>query len=207
LAWADTVAPRPKTGEQALRELMAGNRRFVRGRVENPRRAGVRRAAVAEKQKPFAVILGCSDSRVPPEIIFDVGIGDLFPVRVAGNTASTSVVVGSIQYGVLELGSLLIMVLGHEHCGAVKAAIEVVTEGATLPGDLPDVVQPIVPAVEQVADVPEELMLDAAVEANVRNAVQALEQDPTLDGLDDTPKLKIVGAEYNLTSGKVELLT
>jgi carbonic anhydrase len=144
---------------------------------------------------------------VPPEIIFDVGIGEVFPVRVAGNTASNPVIVGSVQYGALELGSVLIMVLGHDHCGAVKAAIEVATKGTSLPGDLPDVVEPIIPAVEQVRGEPEGAMLDAAVEANVRLAVQTLEQDSTLANLVNGQKLKIVGAEYDLKSGKVEILT
>jgi carbonic anhydrase len=201
-----TGDPRPTTGDEALAELLRGNRRYVRGRVENPRRDSVRRVQQAEGQRPYAIILGCADSRVPPEVVFDEGIGDLFVVRVAGNTAADPLVVGSIQYSVLTFESVLLMVLGHDQCGAVKSAIEVVTKGTELPGDLPDVVAPIVPAVESVRGVPEDELLDAAIDANIKMTTQALEQDSVLAESVSAGNLKIVGAEYTLKSGKVRVL-
>jgi carbonic anhydrase len=129
-AFADTPeAPFPKTPDEALKRLLAGNKRFVEGHPQNPRRDSVRRIKTAEGQKPFAIILTCSDSRLSPEVIFDKGLGDLFVVRVAGNTGSDPVLVGSMEYSVLTFGSVLLMVLGHTECGAVEAAVDVVTKG------------------------------------------------------------------------------
>lgn len=196
----------PTSAQAALRRLQAGNQRFVTGRAKAPARTTARRAELAEGQAPFAIVLGCSDSRVPPEIVFDQGLGDLFLVRVAGNTAADPLVVGSIQYSAAKLGSILVMVLGHDDCGAVKATIDVVTKGATLPGQLPSVTQPIVAAVEAVRAEPTDKVLDAAIRENVRRAVAQLGADPLLADLVAKNKLVIVGAEYQLHSGRVELL-
>jgi carbonic anhydrase len=196
----------PTDAPAALRRLQAGNQRFVTGKAKAPTRTNARRAELAEGQAPFAVILGCSDSRVPPEIVFDQGLGDIFLVRIAGNTAADPVVVGSIQYSAAKLGSLLVMVLGHDDCGAVKAAIDVVTNGATLPGQLPSVTQPILPAVQAVRSEPADKILDAATRQNVRQAVAQLGADPLLADLVAKQKLMIVGAEYQLHTGRVELL-
>jgi len=200
----------PTTGADALHELIAGNERFVQGRLLHPRQSGQRRAELAEKQEPFAVVLGCADSRVPPEVLFDQGLGDLFAVRVAGNTAAEPVVLGSIEYAAEHLGSVLVMVLGHESCGAVKAAIAAVTEGADEPGSIGDVVAPIVPVVKGVSDEAPDLsaedLLSRSIRANVERNVEELKRVPLLSHLIEDGKLKIVGAEYEFHSGRVALV-
>jgi carbonic anhydrase len=196
-----------KNGDDAVRRLQAGNERFVQGRLLHPGRDDVRRAEQAEGQTPFAVVLGCADSRVPPEIVFDEGIGDLFPVRVAGNTAVDDIVLGSIEYSAVVLKSVLIVVLGHEECGAVKAAIDLVTKGKTPPGHIAGVVQPIVPAVEAVRNQPASELLNAATRENILHQVELLKSsEPLLAGLVKSGTLKVVGAEYALHSGRVDLV-
>jgi carbonic anhydrase len=186
---------------------MEGNARFVRNETQNPRRDTVRRAEQAEGQTPFAIIVGCSDSRVPPEVVFDQGIGDLFLVRVAGNTAAAPVVVGSIEFAVTNFGCPLLMVLAHEDCGAVKAAIDIVTKGVALPGRLPTVVEPIRGAVAQVASEPADTILEAAIRQNARDtATQLRMTDSLLTDRVATGNLKVVAAEYLLHSGTVKLL-
>jgi carbonic anhydrase len=157
----------------------------------------------AEGQKPYAIILTCSDSRVAPEVIFDEGLGDLFIVRVAGNTGSDPILIGSMDYSVLTFGSVLLMVLGHTECGAVKSTVHVVTKGATVPGELDAVVQPIEPAVQAVQSQPADQILDAAIRENVKLTQQGLGQTPTFADAVQSGKLKIVGYEYQLKTGKV----
>jgi carbonic anhydrase len=210
LSWSASAfaasTPVPKTGDAALARLLAGNKRFVKNKLEHPRRDTARLAKVAEKQKPFAMILGCADSRVSPEIVFDEGIGDLFPVRVAGNTAAAPVVVGSLEYAAANLGSILLMVLGHSGCGAVQAAVDVVTKGAALPGEIGDVVAPILPAVRNVQGRPADQLVEAAIQENVRLQMQALSQNSILGQAVSAGKLTIVGAEFELETGKVTLV-
>jgi carbonic anhydrase len=196
----------PTTAAAALRRLQAGNQRFVSGKAMGPGRYNARRAELAEGQAPFAIVLGCSDSRVPPEIVFDQGLGDLFLVRVAGNTAADPIVIGSIEYAATILGSILLMVLGHDDCGAVKAAVDVATKGKSLPGDLNSVAQPILPAVEAVRSEPADAIVDAAIQENVRKTVAGLGAVPLLADLVAKNKLMIVGAEYRLKSGRVDLI-
>jgi carbonic anhydrase len=203
---AVTTAP-VTTGDQAVSRLLAGNERFVKGRLVHPDRDNVRRAEQAEHQTPFAVVLGCADSRVPPEIIFDEGIGDLFPVRVAGNTATDDIVLGSIEYAAAVLKSVLVVVLGHAECGAVKATVDLVIKGTAAPGQIGSVLQPIVPAVEAVRSQPPVELVDAAIKENVRRQVAHLKSSqPVLAGLVESGTLKVVGAEYALTTGKVEIV-
>lgn len=206
---ASTTTTTPVTnGDQALQRLMAGNQRFVQGAEVNQGRDTVRRAAVAEHQTPFAIILGCADSRVTPEVLFDEGIGDLFLVRVAGNTASEASLVGSIEYGAAVLGSVLLMVLGHENCGAVKAAVEQVQKGTQQPGHIDAFINPIVPAVQAVQGQPANQLVNAAIQQNVRLQVQQLSAStPLLAPLVSSGKLKVVGAEYMLASGQVQLVS
>jgi len=196
-------APSPKNGDEALARLLAGNKRFVQGKTQSPRRDSVRRTEVAQGQKPFAIILTCSDSRLAPEVVFDEGLGDLFVVRVAGNTAPDPILIGSIEYSALTFGSILLMVLGHERCGAVEAAIDVVTKGFVPPGEIAAATAPIVPAVQAVQGQPADQLLDAAIQENVRQTVQTLGQVPTLAELVEGGKLKIVGYEYHLHTGEV----
>jgi carbonic anhydrase len=193
--------------DQALNRLREGNKRFVNGKLAHPRRDDARRAELVESQSPFAVVVGCSDSRVPPEIVFDEGIGDLFLVRVAGNTAIDPVLLGSVEYSVAVLGSVLIFVLGHEQCGAVKATLDLVKKGKWPPGHIPSVLDPIVPAVEKVKDQPDDRVLEAAIQQNVRHTVDALRvSTPILSDLVNQGKVKVIGGEYRLRSGQVEIV-
>ncbi len=152
-------------GDEALKKLIGGNKFYVAGKSRHPHQTIERRTELAKGQNPFAVILGCSDSRVPPEILFDQGLGDLFVVRVAGNVVDNAVQ-GSIEYAVEELGVPLIMVLGHERCGAVKAAVDVVEKGGELPGQIETIIDKIKPAVEKVKGKPGDL-LENAINENV----------------------------------------
>jgi carbonic anhydrase len=176
--------------------------------VSSPRRSPRDFAALAEGQRPEAVIIGCSDSRVPPEILFDQGVGDLFVVRVAGNVVSGAgaVVKGSIEYAVAELQVPLIMVLGHSNCGAVKAAVTHIDEHDPLPGAINDLVGLIKPAVERVQTRPGD-KLDNAIRANVALGVERLKSmAPILATAESEGRLKIVGATYELRTGRVSLV-
>jgi len=186
---------------EAMVRLLEGNLRYVTEQVASADRGGVRRTEVAKGQHPFAAIVSCADSRVPPEIIFDQGLGDLFVVRIAGNLA-TDEAIGSIEYAVEHLGVRLVVVLGHEKCGAVKAALD----GGHAPGRIEDLVEAIAPAVERSrtrAGDP----LDNAVRANVRMVVDRLVfAEPILAEKAREGAIKIIGARYDLDSGTVETL-
>jgi carbonic anhydrase len=202
---------RPATPEAALEQLVAGNERYIRGKGIHKVDESVRRVAVAEEQKPYAAILGCADSRVPPEVIFDQGLGDLFVVRIAGNTAQDPLVVGSVEYAAEHLGSILLMVLGHQSCGAVKAAVATATEGEHQEGEIQSFVDPIVPVVKKTKrknpGASKHALTEQSIQANVKHSVDELSHSgPLLEHLVEKGKLKIVGGEYNLKSGKVEVL-
>lgn len=191
------------TPDQALQLLKEGNRNFL---TDSAYRAGEnrdRRIEIARGQTPFAVLVSCSDSRVPPELLFGRGLGELFIVRNAGNTVDTAAQ-GSIEYAVAELGVPLVVVMGHERCGAVAAAVSVVRDNAKFAGSIGRMVEPIIPAVLAVRDQPGDL-LDNAVRANVRRIVQRLrESQPLLVDPLKAGKLKIVGARYDLDDGVVD---
>jgi carbonic anhydrase len=189
------------TPDAALRKLMAGNQRFVEHHPKYPSQSAVRLQEVALAQHPFATILSCADSRVPAEIVFDRGIGDIFDVRIAGNIA-TPEAVGSIEYAVLLLGSPLLMVLGHERCGAVTAAVQ----NQPLPGEISTFVEPILPAVKRVKDLPGD-PVDNAVDANVYDQIERLKRSSLLSERVRSGKLKIVGGRYDLDTGRVKILT
>jgi carbonic anhydrase len=195
----------PKSPDEALARLVEGNERFRDGTARKPRQGTVRRMQIVEEQQPFAAVLACADSRVAPEVVFDQGLGDLFVVRVAGNTAADRVVIGSLEFAVEVLGAVLVMVLGHSDCGAVKGAIDVSSSGQDLPGDIDAVVGPIVPTVEALHDVAPEDLLDVAIVANVRAVLAELAAIPILAGRVAEGSLKIVGGEYDLATGAVDL--
>ncbi len=200
VAFAQTVSP-----DAALQRLTDGNTRFVGGDSRHPNLTAERRTEVAKGQTPFATILTCSDSRVPAEAIFDQGLGDLFLVRVAGNVAKTDEI-GSIEYGTGHLGTQLLVVMGHSSCGAVKAVVE----GAEVHGNIPQLVDTIVPAVEKAKaanpGVPGAQLLAKAVEANVWQSIDNIfENSATIRDLVKAGKLKVVGAVYDLASGQVEV--
>jgi len=186
---------------EALQKLVDGNRRFVAGEtVCEPMEVQAHRAALVEGQKPFAVILSCSDSRTPTELVFDQGLGALFVVRVAGNIVASSQI-GSIEYAVEYLGAHLVVVMGHTFCGAVAAAIAQIKEGMEIASPhLRTLVDQIRPVVD--ADSPA-----SAVRANVRHSVRVLQSDSAVLAVEVAKgKLQIVGAEYCLETGKVSFL-
>lgn len=203
-ATAAKAAPRTSlSADQALERLIKGNDAFLADR-ESPAPLGrKRRLEIAQTQTPFAVLVSCSDSRVPPEALFGQGLGDLFIVRVAGNTVSAEGL-GSIEYAVAELGVPLIVVMGHERCGAVAAAVSIVRDGASFPGAIGEMVGPILPAAIRARD-EEGDWVDNAVRRNVVDVVERLKisgkllEDPIAAG-----RLKIVGARYDLDDGKVD---
>lgn len=197
------------TPAQALDRLKKGNLDFLADKPSvKTSRDSARRLELARSQVPFAVLVGCSDSRVSPELLFDTGLGELFIVRNAGNTIDT-VALGSIQYGVQVLGAPLIIVLGHERCGAVEAAVSVVEKNTTYPGSIGHMVEPIIPAVlkaKSAGSLKGEDLLDAAVRENVRRVVDRLRNsEPALIEPVRTGKLMVVGARYDLDDGKVDI--
>ena len=195
-----SVAP-----EEALARLMSGNARYVEGYVAHPHADKPRRIEVADSQRPFATILACADSRVAPELIFDQGLGDLFVIRVAGNVVDDAVL-ASIEYSVIHLGSTLIMALGHERCGAVKATIEALA-GRGSPEDVGTRIGAlaalITPAVRSVPAGSADL-LDAAVSLNAANAAaEIFAGSRPLRTRVLAGQLKIVAARYDLDDGRV----
>ena len=199
-AGALTAQSKRLTADEALKDLLDGNKRFVAGKTLNPRRSPDDFSKLAPAQAPEAVIVGCADSRVPPEILFDQGVGDLFVIRVAGNVVSGAgpTVKGSISYGVVALGAPLVVVLGHSHCGAVKAALE--TKELALPDSIKDLVGMVNAGGEK--------DLDRAIVANVRAGVEKLKSiEPALAKYIETKRIKVVGAVYDLASGKVTVVT
>lgn len=185
------------TPDAAIDELLQGNKRFSSQKMNQPNRSSFRLREIASGQKPFAAILGCADSRVPSEIIFDQGLGDLFVVRVAGNVA-TPEEIGSLEYGTLVLGAKVILVLGHQRCGAVKAAMD----KKPVPGQIGSVLQHIklleVANKNQTGD-----LLKATTIANVKNQIAILQASPVVTDLIKSGKLKIVGGFYDLDTGIV----
>ncbi|MFB6612778.1 carbonic anhydrase [Streptomyces sp. NPDC085524] len=181
---------------RAWRELVAGNRRWRTFHESHPDRAGNVRRELVGGQHPFAVVLGCVDSRVPPELVFDQGLGDLLTVRSAGEVLDEAVL-GSIAYGVLELGVPLIVVLGHQGCGAVAAAVHAEAGGA-LPAHIRYLAERIRPAIDH--RLQGEARIDAAVTENVRRVRARLTAEPDLAALVADGCLDIVGARYELTS-------
>jgi carbonic anhydrase len=199
---SDSGAAKPKvTPEAALELLVAGNRRFAAGRPMFPDQSPARRRELAQGQKPFAIVLTCADSRVAPELYFDQGLGNLFVLRNAGNLLNDHTI-GSIEYAVEHLKVGLIVIVGHEKCGAVAAAVA----GGHAPGHIGSIVASIQPAVQASADEGGD-KVENAVRANARLVAAALEaSDPILNEAVKAGRLKIVPARYDLETGKVELL-
>jgi carbonic anhydrase len=192
------------TADQALEKLKAGNARYV----ANPQLCVAdltnNRSTVAKGQAPWASFVSCADSRVPPELLFGgVGLGELFVSRNAGNMVDTATM-GTLEYGAEHLGVPLIVVLGHERCGAVAAAVEVFKTGAKLPGSIGPMVKPIVPAVKAISK-KEGDMVDNAVRENARMTAEKIKtQSPIIAHLIKAGKVKVVAARYDLDDGKVE---
>lgn len=206
---ADEPAPPPRpqnvlTPDQALARLMEGNGRYVQG-VARRHDFVAEREALVGGQNPFAGILGCADSRIAPEYAFDSSRGDLFVVRVAGNFLNADNL-ASFEFAVAVLNTPLLMVLGHEACGAVQSTISSIQDHTTLPGHLPSLVAALTPAVEAARPLAGDL-LENATEENVRLNVEALKTaTPLLSAAVGEGRVKVVGAIYRLATGRVELI-
>jgi carbonic anhydrase len=181
------------TPDESLQRLKEGNKRFVKEKLEHPDRSAERRLELKNDQTPFAIILGCSDSRVAPEIIFDAGIGDLFVVRVAGNVLGPTEL-DSIKYSVIANKSSIIVVLGHQNCGAVQAVLKNKTQ------DIEHVAEIIEPAIL------ESTSLESAIIHNVEYTVNALKKSPIIEQFISLKALKVVGGYYNFKTGEVDIL-
>ncbi len=185
----------------AQKRLLEGNRRYAQSRLSHTNQTAVRRGAIAAGQHPFAVVVGCADSRVPPEILFDQGLGDLFVIRLAGHVVNDAVL-ASIEYAVEHLGIRYVMVLGHERCGAVEATVK----GGEATGHIPSLAAAIQPAVREAGERPGDVV-ENAVLANVALAVRQLKASaPILKERVERGDLTIAGARYDLDDGTVAIL-
>jgi carbonic anhydrase len=193
-----SIMPSP---ELALQQLLDGNKRFVDTSLTHPNQDSERRISLGDGQAPFAAVLACADSRVPPEVLFDQGLGDLFVVRVAGNILNDQLL-GSLEYAAAHLDTPLIVVLGHTSCGAIGA----VAQGAELEGHIASLIPAIQPAVDKVRDQEGDLTDNAAREVARMTAIQLQESQPIIADLVKEGKLKVVPAFYELESGEVSLL-
>ncbi|MFD0439863.1 carbonic anhydrase [Streptomyces chartreusis] len=202
-AHATPTAPsrhRPGTPDEALRELAAGNRRWRTFRERHPDESPAVRQSLTSGQHPFALVLGCIDSRVPPELVFDQGLGDLMTVRSAGEVLDEAVL-GSVAYGVLELDIPLVLVLGHQSCGAVKAAVEVDESGERLPAHIQYIADQIAPNIDHTKE--GDARVDSTIDVNVRAVRARLAAEPDLAAKVTSGELAIVGARYELTTQRV----
>ena len=195
------------SADEALQRLIDGHERFLRGEARFPSLRREVLAGLAKGQQPYATILGCSDSRVPPELIFDAGLGELFVVRVAGNSLSPEVA-GSIQYAASHLKTSLIVVLGHEGCGAIKAALETKIEGARQLSRIQILVDGLLPGLSDVdPQLEPATRLSRAVEANVRWTLRRILESPEGRARTAEGHMKAVGAIYELETGRVRFLS
>lgn len=196
----------PQTAEEALARLKAGNLRFISGEARFPTVQKDVLAELTKGQQPYATILGCSDSRVPPELVFDAGFGELFVIRVAGNVLGPSIL-GTLQYSARHLQTRLFVVMGHEGCGAVKAAIASRFDGSRQAGRIEILLEQIIPALDGLdPQAPPDELLSAGVEANVRRTIRELLATPEAQASMGEGVFKLVGAVYELDTGRVRFL-
>jgi carbonic anhydrase len=194
------------TSREALARLQAGNERFVSGHARFPTVQKDILADLAKGQHPFVTVLGCSDSRVPPELVFDASFGELFVIRVAGNVVDPAIA-GSLQYAGVHLHTPLLVVLGHEGCGAVEAAIDEKFHGATHRSRIALLLRNIAPALDAIdATLPREEILRAGVEANVRHTLRQVIESPEWQANIGKEDRLAVGAVYDIASGRVRFL-
>jgi carbonic anhydrase len=195
------------TAAQVLARLKEGNDRFVRGEARFPTVQKDILAELAKGQQPYATIIGCSDSRVPPELVFDAGFGELFVIRVAGNVISAEVM-GTMQYAGVHLKTPLFLVLGHEGCGAVQAALASKFRGARERSRIERLLDTIIPGLEDVAaDASPEEQVKAGVEANVRWSMRQIMATPEAQARAEQGVMQLVGGVYELTTGRVRFLS
>ncbi|MEU3777339.1 carbonic anhydrase [Streptomyces sp. NPDC032472] len=201
---AEDVGERPTTPEQALRRLAEGNRRWRAYRQQHPNESPAVRTRLTQGQHPFAIVLGCVDSRVPPELVFDQGLGDLLTVRSAGEVLDEAVL-GSIAYGVLELHIPLVLVLGHQSCGAVGAAVHADETGERLPAHIQYLADQIRPSIDRGAQ--GEARVAATIDAHARRTRERLAAEADLAGAIAAGRLAVAAARYDLRDQRVRLLT
>ena len=188
----------------ALDRLMAGNQRFVDAQMQHPDQDPDHRLKLSQGQQPFATILTCSDSRLPPELLFDQGLGDLFVARVAGNIVDPALL-GSVEYAVGHLKTPLIVVIGHEKCGAVQATLESIQHHQTPHGDIAALVTAITPAVAVAEQRPGDL-LDNTIRANAEQSLDAIKKSSELTGPLASGQLKAIAAYYSIDDGRISLI-
>ncbi|MFD5418458.1 carbonic anhydrase [Streptomyces sp. NPDC127069] len=198
--------PRTSTPAAAYARLMEGNKRWVDGDLQHPDRDPTRRQLVAQSQTPFAVVLSCIDSRVPPELLFDTGLGDMYVLRTGGQ-AVDAVVTGSVEYGPLTSATPLVLVLGHQRCGAIEAAYKAERDGKALPGNLEALAKALRPAYEQTVKEGGPDPVDRMIRNQVRLTADDLRANADLAPLVEKGSLAVVGGYYSLDTGKVEILT
>jgi carbonic anhydrase len=200
------MAKRAPTADEALDRLIAGNARFVRGEAKFETIQTDHLADLATGQRPFATILGCSDSRVAPELIFDAGLGELFIIRVAGNVVSPEIM-GSLQYAAVKIRTPLFVVLGHEHCGAVEAALDAKLRGARYRSRIERLLAGIMPGLKGIDPaLPHDEQLQRGVESNVRWSLEQIRATPEAQAKAATGEFMLVGAVYEIESGVVRFL-
>ena len=207
--WAKDTKPPPKpqnvvSPDEALDRLMKGNARYVEG-ISRRHDFKHEREALAGGQNPYAAILSCADSRIAPEYAFDSARGDLFVCRVAGNFA-TNETIASLEYAVAVLGAPLILVLGHDSCGAVEAVIESLKDGTTLPGQMPSFVTGIAPAVKAVQQQGGDTLGKAIRQNVIDNVAKLSSANPILSAAADDKKLRVIGGVYRLGDGRIDLI-
>ncbi|MGZ8907662.1 MAG: carbonic anhydrase [Methylobacter sp.] len=200
------MVPYPRDADEALVRLKQGNQRFMNDKPRHAHEKASWRSLLVESQKPFATVVGCSDSRVPPELIFDVGFGDLFTIRLAGNIIAEDVI-GSLQYAVAHLHTPLVVVLGHEGCGAVAATVEEMLDKAKEPEHIESLIKSIKPGLNNLnLKLDREILLRAAVEANVRWSMRELLALPEAKRALQEKRVTLSGAVYELSTGRVRFL-
>ncbi|MGW0822080.1 carbonic anhydrase [Streptomyces sp. NPDC002845] len=199
------TAPRPDSPSTAFERLMEGNRRWVDGTLQHPDQDPARREAVADAQHPYAVIVSCIDSRVPPEVVFDTGIGDLFVIRTGGHVMQP-VVTGSVEYGPVAEGTPLIVVLGHQSCGAVKASYKAIHDGEKLPGNLQAIQRTLRPAYDAALQQRTDDPVEAMVRSHIRQTAAELRSNKSLAPMVKKGDLAVVSAYYSLDTGEVEIM-
>lgn len=199
----DNTFKRPdvvSSGDQAKELLISGNTRFTKGELTKKDLGSKRREELTAGQKPFAVVLTCSDSRVPPELLFDQGLGDIFVIRVAGNVVDP-IVLGSVEYAVEHLHAPLVVVLGHEKCGAVAATVA----GGEAPGSIGSIVSKIQPSVAKAkASSTDGDLVEKAADENIKAMIAEVGKSHIVKEFEESGKLKVLGAKYHLGSGQVE---
>lgn len=202
----DLQSDHPSDPAAALKRLMNGNERFVRDEPRTEHVGRQWRARLTKQQHPYATILGCSDSRVPPELVFDEGFGDLFIMRVAGNVIADDVM-GSLSYAAEHLHTQIFMVMGHESCGAITAAVDAMLGQSKQPEHIESLLKMIAPSLKQIdRSLPRERLISAAVEANVRWSMRQVAHCPEAGRAIDENRAILVGAVYDLETGRVRIL-